>query len=125
MSLFELTGCDVTDLDCETTGRNSPSCSVTERDQLTAGRALIGPQVMMSQCGCKLTLPLVRDAVVWSGSGQDAFTEVTLKEDRSCSDQVPGPPEGGRSPGDLWDPHLRGPVLTQTWFWTVWTRAGR
>lgn len=42
MSLFELTACDVTDLDCEMTGRNRPACSVTQRDQLTAGRALIG-----------------------------------------------------------------------------------
>lgn len=61
--------------------------------------------MMMSQCGCKLTLPLVRNAVVWSGSGQDAFTEVTLKEDRSCSDQVPGPvgpsPERIRTHSDL------------------------
>lgn len=42
--------------------------------------------MMMSLLQCKLTLQLVRDAVVRSGSGQDAFTEKPLKH-KDWSDQ--------------------------------------
>lgn len=45
----------------------------TQSDQLDAGSD-------ERQGCCELTLPALRDAVVWPGSGQDAFTQIPLQE---------------------------------------------
>lgn len=58
------------------TGRNNPSWS----GKHTHTHTLISwMQEVLSVIDAELTLPALRDAVVWSGSGQDTFTQVALK----------------------------------------------
>lgn len=72
ISLYENTGCDVTHLDCETTGRKKPSCSVTKTRPTDFNKTPDWIRLMMMSLCVGVNLRSHWSERLWSGLALDS-----------------------------------------------------